>query len=173
MQKGQPLTLPRDQKPNRRGRGFQRASGLLAQRIRKAGESRGFAVSRLLTHWAEVVGEEIANMARPVKVSYGKSGFGATLTLLSPGSIAPLLQMRLPEIREKVNACYGYSAISHVRITQTAPQGFAEPAAPFEHRAPQPTPKACAAAQDMSADVADPGLRAALEALGQNVLSKN
>ena len=43
--------------PKRRGRGFEPASGLLKDRIRAAGESRGFAVSRLLTHWAEVVAQ--------------------------------------------------------------------------------------------------------------------
>lgn len=160
------------EKQMRRGRGFQRASGLLAERIRKAGETRGFAVARLLTHWAEIVGEETARMARPVKVSYGRSGFGATLTLLVPGSLAPLLQMRLPEIQKKVNACYGYAAISHVRVTQTAPEGFAEASAEFEHAAKTPAPETCAMARSMSSDVSDPNLRAALEALGQNVLSK-
>ncbi len=47
-------------KAPRRMRGFERTSGLLQDRIRKAGETRGFAVARLLTHWAEIVGEEIA-----------------------------------------------------------------------------------------------------------------
>lgn len=84
-------------KPKRRSRGFEPAAGLLRARIRAVGETRGFAVSRLLTHWAEVVGEEIAAMARPVKVGYGREGFNATLTLLTTGSAAPLLQMQLPK----------------------------------------------------------------------------
>ena len=88
----------------RRGRGFEPAAGLLKDRIRAVGESRGFAVSRLLTHWAEVVGDEIAAMALPVKVGYGREGLGATLTLLTTGASAPLLQMQLPKIRDKVNA---------------------------------------------------------------------
>ena len=52
----------------RRMRGFEAASGLLKDRIRSAGESRGFAVTRLLTHWPEVVGEDLARVTRPVKV---------------------------------------------------------------------------------------------------------
>lgn len=157
----------------RRGRGFERASGLLAPRIRKAGEGRGFAVARVLTHWAEIVGSELAAMARPVKVSYGREGFGATLTLLCPGAAAPLVQMRLPEIRDKVNACYGYAAISHLKVTQTAAEGFAEAPAEFSHAPKAPGPEAAAAAREAAGEVDDPGLKEALEALGRNVLSRN
>ncbi len=160
--------------PKRRSRGFERAAGLLATHIRKAGEGRGFAVSRLLTHWPEVVGEDIAALARPVRVTYGREGFGATLTLLVTGAAAPLVQMRLPDIRDRVNACYGYAAISHLKVTQTAAEGFAEAAAPY---AAVP-PRSAAGATEVSratttaADVADTGLREALERLGRNVLSK-
>ncbi|MGB3314677.1 MAG: DUF721 domain-containing protein [Albidovulum sp.] len=160
----------------RRGRGFQPAAGLLKDRIRAAGESRGFAVSRLLTHWAEVVGEEIAAMALPVKVGYGREGFGATLTLLTTGASAPLLQMQLPKIRDKVNACYGYNAISRVVITQTAPTGFAEGQVAFAPKpkpAPEPPdPAVQQAARTLSGEVGDQTLRAALEALGEKVLSR-
>jgi hypothetical protein len=162
--------------PKRRGRGFEPAAGLLKDRIRAAGESRGFAVARLLTHWAEVVGEETAAMARPVKVGYGREGFGATLTLLTTGAAAPVLQMQLPKIRDRVNACYGYNAISRVAITQTAPLGFAEGQVAFGP-APTPPPAApdpaiMAEARTLSGEVQDPGLRALLEALGEKVLSR-
>ncbi len=160
----------------RRGRGFEPAAGLLKDRIRSVGESRGFAVSRLLTHWAEVVGDEIAAMALPVKVGYGREGLGATLTLLTTGASAPLLQMQLPKIREKVNACYGYNAISRVVITQTAPTGFAEGQVAFTPKpkpAPEPPdPTVQATARTLSGEIGDQTLRAALEALGEKVLSR-
>ena len=88
------MTKARNTKPERRMRGFERTGGLLQTRIRKAGEKRGFAVSRVLTHWPEIVGEDIARVARPVNVSYGKGGFGATLTLLTTGAQAPVLAMQ-------------------------------------------------------------------------------
>ena len=159
----------------RRHKGFEAAGRLVGDRVRRAGETRGFAVSRLLTHWAEVVGPEIARMARPVKMSYAREGFGATLTLLVSGAAAPLVQMELPRIREKVNACYGYNAVSRVVLTQTAANGFAEPAAAFDHAPPappEPAPEVRQKARETVGDVADPGLRAALEALAQNVLSR-
>ena len=103
------MKQPQSQMPRQRGRrGFQRASGLVESQIRNVGEGRGFAVARLLTHWEEIVGPDIARIARPVKVGYAQGGFGATLTLLSAGAHAPMLQAQLPQIRERVNACYGY-----------------------------------------------------------------
>ena len=169
--------MSRDQQgPGRRMRGFEAASGLLRDKIRSLGESRGFAVSRLLTHWAEVVGDEVAATARPVKIGYGKGGMGATLTLLTTGAVAPVLQMQLPAIREKVNACYGFNAISRIHITQTSATGFAEPQAAFAHRPKaaeiSAPPAVRAAAQALSRDVCDESLRAALEALGEKVLSR-
>ncbi|MBV0913644.1 DUF721 domain-containing protein [Rhodobacteraceae bacterium ASV31] len=158
-------------------RGWERASGLMQTRIRQAGETRGFAVSRLLTHWAEIVGEDLARMALPVKVGYAQGGFGATLSVLVRGADAPLVEMQKERIRERVNACYGYAAISRVRVTQTAPTGFAEGQVAFETRkapaSPAPDPEVTETARAAVAPVRDEGLRAALEALGQNVLSRS
>ena len=161
----------------RRIRGFERTSGLLQGQIRRASESRGFVESRLLTHWSEIVGESVSKMAIPVKVSYAQGGFGATLTILTTGSNAPMLQAELPKIKDKVNACYGYAAIARIRITQTAPTGFAEGQVAFQP-APKPEPlgpdpKTTATARDVAAKVTDDSLRQALEALGQNVLSRH
>lgn len=158
-------------------RGFEQTAGLLKERIRTAGESRGFAVTRLLTHWHEIVGEEIAAMARPVKVGYARDGFGATLTVLTTGARAPLVEMQKQQICERVNACYGYAAISRVAITQTAPTGFSEGQVAFAP-APKPAPKPLdpeieRQASAVSESIRDDGLRAALEALAQNVLSQS
>jgi len=163
-------------KQNRRMRGFERASGLLSKRIQKVGESRGFAVSRLLTHWAEIVGEQTAAIARPVNISYARGGFGATLTVLTTGAQAPMLEMQKDRLRERVNACYGYSAIARIRITQTAPTGFAEGQVAFGHAGKQSRPQDPAlrrAAKAVAAPVADDTLRQALETLGENVFSRN
>jgi hypothetical protein len=159
-------------------KGFARTSSLLQARIRKAGESRGFAQARLLTHWPEVVGDDIAAIARPVDVKFGRPGsFGATLTLLTTGAQAPMLEMQKEQIRAKVNGVYGYNAISRVRITQTAATGFAEGQADFTYRktsAPkQPDPAAVQEAQSLTQEVGDSDLRRALEALATNVLTKS
>jgi hypothetical protein len=152
-------------------------SGLIDNQVKRAGESRGFAVMRLLTHWESIVGADLAGMAQPVNVGYSRDGFGATLTVLCKGAAAPMVQAQLPQIRDKVNSCYGYSAISRVRITQTAPVGFKEGQMTF-HSGPQFEPKVISeevktAAKEVADDVENEGLRSALEALAQNVLTRN
>lgn len=151
-------------------------SGLIKRPVQTAGEKRGFAVMRLLTHWKEIVGQDLAERATPVKMGYSRDGFGATLTILVTGANAPIVQMQLPQIRERVNACYGYSAISRVAITQTAPVGFHEGRAAFDHEAGHTKPAVSAEVKQASAalsdGVADEGLKAALDTLAQNVLSR-
>ena len=161
-------------KPNRKfSRGFTQTGSLVEKRVQKTGSARGFAQVRLLTHWDEIVGADIARIARPVKVSYARQGIGAKLTLLSKPAHEPELQMQLPRIKERVNASYGYSAIADIRISQTGEAlGFAEPTDSFIHDQPTPTLPP-AQAEKLRADVADvedEKLRALLESLGKNIL---
>jgi hypothetical protein len=158
-------------------KGFTRTSSLLTKRIRAASESRGFAQSRLLTQWTEVAGDAIAAISRPVEVSYGRGGMGATLTLLTTGPNAPVLEMEKEKLRARVNAVYGYNAIARIRITQTAPTGFAEGQVDFlgKPKAAQveiPDPEVQHAAQGLAQPIEDEGLRTALARLGENILNK-
>jgi hypothetical protein len=149
----------------------------LGNRIRAASESRGFVQSRLLTNWEEIVGPDISSIARPVEVSYAQGGMGATLTLLTTGSQAPMLEMQKEQIRAKVNSVYGYNAIARVRVTQTATTGFAEGQVDFTHRLTSeskmvPDAGIVKRAAETTQAVADEGLRAALERLGTNVMKR-
>ena len=170
--------LPEPSADHRR-RGFEPAFGLMKDPLRQAGEQRGFAVTRLLTHWAEVAGPELALKTRPVKIGYGREGLGATLTLLVKATEAPVVQMQLPALKDRVNAVYGYAAVAHVHLTQTAATGFAEGQAEFAPApkpalkpAPQPDPALQSRAREQADGVADPGLRSALEQLAQNILTR-
>ena len=133
---------------------------------------------KLLARWPEVAGPEIAAMAQPVSLKYGgKQGLGGTLVLLTTGAQAPLLQMREDEIITRVNACYGYRAVSRVHITQTAPTGFAEGQAQFAgpkraKPAPQPDPAAMVMAHGEIDQVEDTRLKGALERLAVQVLGR-
>ena len=161
---------------SRRPGRFRQAASLLGKEIREAGESRGFTVSRVLTHWSEIVGEELARSARPVEISYGREGLGATLTVLTTGAMAPIVEMQKPAIKDRVNACYGYAAISRVRVTQTSPTGFSEGRAEFK-AAPTalgaPSEQLKSKADALASQVEDNGLRSALSALAANVLKRN
>ncbi|MES2142785.1 MAG: DUF721 domain-containing protein [Pseudomonadota bacterium] len=167
----QPTPLP---STIRRQRGFEAAASLVKAPIRAAGEKRGFALARLLTHWPDVAGTDVAAVTRPVKMSYGREGMGATLVLLVTSAHAPMVQMQLPRIRERVNAAYGYAAVSRITLTQTAADGFAEGQTPFSGPPPPPPPDPAieAAAAATAADVGDGALRSALEAMAKNILAR-
>lgn len=155
---------------------FKRTATVLQSRIRKVSEARGFAQSRILTHWLEIVGNDIAEKTRPVEVSYGRGGMGATLIILTTGAQAPMIEMQKEAIRTKVNAVYGYNAIARIRITQTAPIGFAEGQAEFVPKPKdklRPDPALQEQAKQTARTVTDENLRRALEELGRNVLTKN
>lgn len=157
-------------------RGFARTSNLLRDKIRELGETRGFAVTRVLTHWSEIIGEDIAAICKPVDIKYGRNGFGATLTVLTTGAQAPMLEMQKDRLRDRVNAVYGYNAIAHLRITQTAPIGFSDGRAMFANKPkqpPKPDAEAQKAARVAARNVHDDGLRAALERLGENVITRS
>lgn len=122
------------------------------------------------------MGKDIAAISRPVEVSYGRGGMGATLTLLTTGANAPMLEMQKEQMRAKVNAVYGYNAIARVRITQTAATGFAEGQVLFEAKSdgkePVIPPQVRQQAAETASPVRDAGLRDALAQLGENILNK-
>ena len=104
--------------------GFKRTSELLKRKITQASEGRGFSETRILTHWNSFVGNGLAEKTRPVKISFPSSGLGATLTILTTGPHALEVEMMKTQIRDKVNAAYGYNAVTRINITQTAEKGF-------------------------------------------------
>jgi hypothetical protein len=167
-------TQSKAEPPRRRKRGFETAGALLAGALKAPAEKRGFGEAKLLTHWPEIVGEDLADIARPVKITYGR-GFGGTLVLLTTGANAPVLDMQKERIMERVNATYGYRAVAHVHITQTAPTGFAEGQVAFRtpKAAPPPPPDPVRLARAMEGveGIEDPGLKEALARLARNVLT--
>lgn len=157
--------------PRRRMRGFEPAARLVATPVQAASEGRGFAVTRLLTHWPEVAGEALAAITRPVKISHSRGGFGATLTVLTTGPVAPMVEMQLPQLKDRVNACYGYNAVQRILVTQTAPDGFAEGQASFAHKPATPAAPAAAdlaRAQAVAGQFDDQALAQAMRQLALN-----
>jgi hypothetical protein len=160
-----------DARPVRRkggGRGFARAAAALTPALRAAAGSRGIAEHRLLTDWDAVVGPEFAALCRPVRIEHrprrGDAGLGGTLVVAAGGAVAPEVLHLAAVLVERVNAAYGYRAVSRLRLSQTetgwgaAAVAAAEPPAPF-----------AAAPSPLISTVADEGLRAALARLEANI----
>ena len=155
--------------------GFKKASILLKKSIQKASESRGFAQSRVLTHWSEIVGEEISSVSIPTKVSYKTDGLGATLTILTSGSSGPILEMQKEFIRNKINAVYGYNAVHKIKITQSSPValiGKNENSESIASEKQKINVEISTSLEKAVNEIDDKNLRQALEELAINVFTK-
>ena len=155
----------------KRKSGFKAISSLLGYETKNVVEKRGFTVTRVLTHWQEIVGEDISLIAKPIKIGSDKQGLGSTLTVLCLGAYAPIVQTMLQEIREKVNSVYGYSAISKVRITQTGSfENFKSKENRKNIKDEIIDPKVLESSEEISSPISNEDLRKALQELGKNVL---
>ena len=160
-------------KDTRIARGFTRAAGLIAPQMRTAQAKRGFAQARLRALWPEIAGPEIAAICRPAKLTPARGPAGGLLTLAVSGARAPELQMLLPVVRERVNAALGPNAVGRIQLVHAA-GGMAEPATPYR---PGPARDAAPGGElgrfgPQISSIGDADLRAALETLTRNVLSR-
>ena len=158
-------------KRDRRSRGFRPAGSLIGSQTSTAAAKRGYADARLKALWSEIAGPEIASVARPVKLTPTRGPAGGLLTLGVQGANGPQVQMLLPLIRDRVNAALGPGTVGRLRITQAG--GFAEEPAEFKRAVTlAPDPDIAEFAAPLSS-IGDDALRAALETLAQNVLSRS
>lgn len=173
------MTLPKatdkTATPKRQARGFLAAAHCAKRAVGEAAASRGFAEPQVLTRWAEIVGDHLAGLCLPVKVTYARDrSLGATLLIRVEGARAPEVEHLAPRILERVNQFYGYRAIARVRLTQTtASPGFAEPAPAFTPPAATPGPAEENRAAELARGIEDDGLRAALARMGAHVLARS
>ncbi len=124
----------------------------------------GFVQSSVVSRWAEIVGPRLAGVSAPesIRFPHGKKADG-TLTLVVRGAHAVMLQHVTPEIIERVNRFFGYAAVAKVTIRQ------GEVAAPPPRRAPPSLKAVPIELGDGLKSIADPELKAVLEALAIGV----
>ena len=92
--------------------------GLFTQRLVKpVFKNRGLMEGKIVTHWAQIVGEKFAHMSFAEKITFpkGKRSEG-TLHLNVTSSGALLFQYAQDLILERVNTFFGYKALSKLRM---------------------------------------------------------
>ena len=124
----------------------------------------GFIQASVVSRWAEIVGERYAKVSSPESIRFpaGKKSSGV-LSVVVQGAHAPLMQHLAPVIIERVNRFFGYHAVAKLAFRQGAPL-------PREKRTRRPElrPVANELGQGLR-EVADPELRACLEALAARI----
>mgnify|MGYP002004583957 FL=1 len=134
--------------------------GMMAPSVQK----RGFVISRLVSEWPLIAGD-MAHWSRPSQMSLSRSGSG-TLKLSITSGFGPVALQMKGAIVERVNAAFGYRAISEVVFVQTLPppRGDSRNAPPASF--PEQRAKAAWALDAKLEKVKSPELRAALRRLG-------
>ncbi len=130
---------------------------------------QGFASRELVTRWADIVGEDIAAFAEPLKIQWPRPVEGqpeepATLVLRVEGPRALEIQHSSTVILERVNRFLGWHAIGRLALRQ-APLSRPKP-----RKVPKPLdPGEVAKAAEQLSSVDDEELRAALARLAVTI----
>lgn len=152
-----------------------RAGRQLAPLIKKLDAQFGRGASGLETRWVEIVGERLARVCRPQKLTKGRGGAPGTLELRVIGAAALLIQHQSADIIERVNLFLGTKAVDKIRIQQGPLKPLADNTArprPAGLRRLPPLPASTEAQLQASLEPVPDGLKAALQKLGRAVLSQ-
>lgn len=126
----------------------------------------GFVQSAVVSRWKEIVGDRYAGVSSPESIRFpaGKRSAGV-LTLVVEGAHAPMMQHVVPVIIERVNRFFGYGAVERVQFKQ----GVVKLAKAKPRIAPPSLRPIPSELGESLREIADPELRACLEALAQGV----
>jgi hypothetical protein len=86
----------------------------------------GFADPVLVLRWPDIVGAEVARIARPIRLTEGASG--GTLTVLSEPGAALFLQHESRTLCERINTYLGGKTVAKLRFVQGSVQKPRAPA---------------------------------------------
>ena len=132
---------------------------------RKHLKGTGSPLSKLRDDWDTIVGEKVAKLCRPEKLSGAKTG--RTLTLRVLPAAAALIQHQSEIIRQRVSVKSGGN-VTKLKILQgalrTDGKDLGKPKRPL-------TSKDRAWLTEQTSKIADPALQAAIVALGRAVLT--
>jgi len=129
---------------------------------------QGFAEAHIIRHWAAIVGAELAGATSPERLRPTRGDIrGAALVVRVDGAFALEIQHLEPQILERINAYYGYSAVARLKLKQGP-----LPARP----APAPRPAALTGEEQAAIDAAlasmpSDDLKDALGRLGRRVMA--
>jgi len=150
-----------------------RAGKALTPLIKKLDEQFGRGAGALEPRWREIVGDRLARVTRPQKLTKGKGGQPGVLELRVAGAAALLVQHQSEDILARVNLFLGAGTVDRLRIAQGPIKPLAE-AATRPKRAAPPPPLSASAEAHLAASIADAPdeLKAALAKLGRAAMSR-
>ena len=162
-----PAPKPAKPEPQRANRA-RSVSELLPQVGRATFRRFGFVQHSIVSRWAEIVGERYAGVSTPESIRFpqGKRAEGV-LSLVVGGAHAPMMQHIAPEIVERVNRFFGYTAVARLAIRHGEVKKLDRPV---------PAPSLKPLSEEMGESlrgIMDPELKQVLEALAAGVAASD
>lgn len=137
-------------------------------------ERKFIALGRIVSHWTDIVGEDLSQKACPVKIIYHKKPRGskpdAVLEIACSSAEATLLHYQKDLILERINQIFGERWITAVRFVQNPANN------PSSLRKKMQTPLTQREKHTLSSllsSVEDQDVRARLENLGQAIIMED
>ena len=154
--------------PKTRRNKMKRLSTMIDPMLGPSAKARGFAIGRIVSHWPDIVGD-MSSWCRPDAVSFPRDTHtDGTLRLQIASGRGPQAQAMSDVIIDRVNANFGYRAISRISLVQTL-------STPLKSANSKPRLQLHQDRHDIWAldeklkDVKSPELRAALRRLGSPI----
>ena len=105
--------------PNYRLNKMRRLSSMIEPMVAPSARERGFAVSRLISHWHDIVGD-LSDWCRPADIHFARgSRNNGNLKLHIASGRGPQAQAMTPQIIKAVNATFGYQAVNQITLVQS------------------------------------------------------
>ena len=105
--------------PKNRINKMRRLSTMIEPMVAPSARERGFAISRIISHWHDTVGD-LSEWCRPADIHFPRgSRNNGTLKLQIASGRGPQAQAMTQQIIDAVNASFGYQAIDRITIVQS------------------------------------------------------
>ena len=109
------MTALSKNRPNK----MRRLSTMIEPLVAPSARKRGFAISRIISHWRDTVGS-LSEWCRPADIHFPHgSRNNGTLKLQVVSGRGPQAQAMSQQIIDAVNASFGYRAVDRVTIVQS------------------------------------------------------
>lgn len=140
--------------------------------IRELDAKFGRGASALEPRWREIVGDRLARVTRPQKLTKGRGNAGGVLELRVAGPAALLVQHQSEDIIQRVNLFLGAGTVEKLRIAQGPVKPPSDLPVPAARRASKAVPLPAHAEAELKASISDAPdlLKGPLERLGRAIL---
>ena len=130
------------------------------------------ALGRIVTHWPEIIGQEIADKAQPIKIHYRKAKdkskkSEATLEVAVTSANAAVLQYQKDVILERINQIFGDRWITDIKFKHVPHEGRQ---APVPRRRKALSPDEEKNLSEMLENIDDPDIKSRLQTMGAAIL---